>query len=101
MSRTHCELIPVLGSGWVGKSTCAAAIGLALAEKGARVAVITVDPARRLAQILGLKSLRNQTDRVYESGKGSLDALWLNQDGALTELVQKSSNVQARCLTIR
>jgi anion-transporting ArsA/GET3 family ATPase len=53
------RIIVCCGSGGVGKTTAAAAIGLRAAERGRHVVVITVDPARRLAQSMGLSSLDN------------------------------------------
>ena len=54
------EMVLVLGSGGVGKTTIAAALGLAAAvEQGGRVLVLTVDPARRLADALGVGALGN------------------------------------------
>jgi anion-transporting ArsA/GET3 family ATPase len=53
------RIIVCCGSGGVGKTTIAAAIGLRAAEHGRRVVVLTVDPARRLAQSMGLTSLDN------------------------------------------
>src|SRR4051794_14776512 len=48
------------GSGGVGKTTCSAAIALGLAARGQRVAVVTIDPARRLADALGVEELGNE-----------------------------------------
>ena len=48
------------GSGGVGKTTCSAAIAMGLAARGKRVAVITIDPAKRLADALGLDELGNE-----------------------------------------
>ena len=48
------------GSGGVGKTTTAAAVALGLAERGAKVAVVTIDPARRLANALGLDTLEQR-----------------------------------------
>jgi Mrp family chromosome partitioning ATPase len=53
------RIIVCCGSGGVGKTTIAAAIGLRAAERGRHVVVLTVDPARRLAQSMGLTSLDN------------------------------------------
>ena len=53
------RIIVCCGSGGVGKTTAAAAIGLRAAERGGQACVLTVDPARRLAQSMGLTSLDN------------------------------------------
>ena len=52
--------ILITGGGGVGKTTIAAALGVAAAEAGHRTLVLTVDPARRLASALGLEELTNQ-----------------------------------------
>ena len=52
------------GPGGVGKTTTAAAIALGLAQRGQRVAVVTIDPARRLASALGVQGLTNEPRRV-------------------------------------
>jgi anion-transporting ArsA/GET3 family ATPase len=57
------RIIVCCGSGGVGKTTIAAAVGLRAAERGRHVVVLTVDPAKRLAQSMGLTSLDN-TPRV-------------------------------------
>jgi anion-transporting ArsA/GET3 family ATPase len=53
------RILVCCGSGGVGKTTIAAAVGLRAAERGRHVVVLTVDPARRLAQSMGLTSLDN------------------------------------------
>ena len=58
-STTATRIIVCCGSGGVGKTTTAAALGLRAAERGRHVVVLTVDPARRLAQSMGLTSLDN------------------------------------------
>ena len=58
------RVVIVAGSGGVGKTTASAAIALGLAAGGARVAVVTIDPARRLAESLGLDELGNEPHRV-------------------------------------
>jgi len=91
MKKT-CVLVPVLGSGGVGKTTTSASLALALAEEGLKVVVITVDPAHRLAQALGLESLHHEPRRVKDfSNGGYIDALWLDQNNALEELVKRHS----------
>jgi anion-transporting ArsA/GET3 family ATPase len=64
------RVIVCCGSGGVGKTTTAAAIGLRAAERGRRVVVLTVDPARRLAQSMGLSSLDNTPRLVPFSARG-------------------------------
>ena len=54
----------VAGSGGVGKTTASAALALGLAAAGQRVAVVTIDPARRLAESLGLEELGNDPRQV-------------------------------------
>jgi anion-transporting ArsA/GET3 family ATPase len=71
------RILVCCGSGGVGKTTTAAAIGVRAAERGRHVVVLTVDPARRLAQSMGLTSLDN-TPRLV-AGVGSGDAA---RDGA-------------------
>ena len=58
------RMVVVAGSGGVGKTTTSAALALALAAQGKRVAVVTIDPAKRLAQALGLEDLGNEPRRV-------------------------------------
>jgi len=85
------RIIVCCGSGGVGKTTTAAAIGLRAAERGRQVCVLTVDPARRLAQSLGLTSLDN-TPRLIEglSGEagGSLHAMMLDMKRTFDEIVE-------------
>ena len=52
------------GSGGVGKTTSAAAIATGMAARGKKVAVLTIDPAKRLADSLGLPELGNEERRV-------------------------------------
>jgi anion-transporting ArsA/GET3 family ATPase len=85
------RIIVCCGSGGVGKTTAAAALGLRAAERGRDVVVLTVDPARRLAQSMGLTSLDN-TPRlvpgvVLESG-GSLHAMMLDMKRTFDEIVE-------------
>lgn len=63
----------VAGSGGVGKTTTAAALAVAMAERGRRVVVLTIDPARRLADALGIEALGNVPQAV-PLGKGA--ELW-------------------------
>lgn len=56
--------IILLGTGGVGKTTAAAALGLASAESGRVTAVVTIDPARRLREALGLRRLDGRPTRI-------------------------------------
>ena len=58
------RIVVCAGAGGVGKPTTSAALALGLAAGGARVAVVTIDPAKRLANALGLHALENEPRRV-------------------------------------
>ena len=85
------------GSGGVGKTTTSAAIGLGLAAEGAKVAVVTIDPARRLANALGLERLDNEPHRVEEERlttagldvRGELWAMMLDPKRTFDELIDR------------
>jgi anion-transporting ArsA/GET3 family ATPase len=85
------RIIVCCGSGGVGKTTTAAALGLRAAERGRRAVVLTIDPARRLAQSMGLERLDNTPRRVAgvdESGGGRLDAMMLDMKRTFDEVVE-------------
>ena len=87
------RIIVCCGSGGVGKTTTAAALGLRAAERGRHVVVLTVDPARRLAQSMGLTSLDNTPRPVPlpEAGDGSLHAMMLDMKRTFDEIVEAHS----------
>ena len=58
------RIVICAGPGGVGKTTTAAAVALGLAARGARVAVVTIDPARRLADALGIEALADEPRRI-------------------------------------
>ena len=62
------QTVVCCGAGGVGKTTTAAALGLRAAEQGRRVVVLTIDPARRLAQSMGLEVLDNTPRPVPAAG---------------------------------
>src|SRR5947208_7685785 len=83
------------GSGGVGKTTSSAAIALGLAARGARVAVVTIDPAKRLADALGVEELGNEphlVDPTRFAGhgievRGELWAMMLDAKRTFDELI--------------
>ena len=84
------RIIVCCGSGGVGKTTTAAAIALRAAEQGRQTVVLTIDPARRLAQALGLSALDNTPRRVGSLGRkegGELHAMMLDMKRTFDEVV--------------
>ncbi len=83
------RIIVCCGSGGVGKTTTAAALGLRAAERGRKVVVLTIDPARRLAQSMGIDSLDNVPRRVKGTeGDGELHAMMLDMKRTFDEVVE-------------
>jgi anion-transporting ArsA/GET3 family ATPase len=86
----HTRIIVCCGSGGVGKTTTAASLALRAAERGRTVVVLTIDPARRLAQSMGLVELDNTPRRVAdvdESAGGELHAMMLDMKRTFDEIV--------------
>src|SRR5690625_1412867 len=91
LSNPETQIIVCCGSGGVGKTTTAAALGLRAAENGRNVCVLTIDPARRLAQSMGLTELDNiprPVNGVDASSGGSLDAMMLDMKRTFDEVVE-------------
>jgi anion-transporting ArsA/GET3 family ATPase len=83
------KIIVCCGSGGVGKTTTAAALGLRAAERGRDAVVLTVDPAKRLAQAMGLSELDNNPRRITgNSGDGELHAMMLDMKRTFDEIVE-------------
>ncbi|WGX96261.1 ArsA family ATPase [Nocardioides sp. L-11A] len=81
-------IIVCCGSGGVGKTTTSAALALRAAERGRKVVVLTIDPARRLAQSMGIEELDNTPRPVVGvEGSGSLDAMMLDMKRTFDEVV--------------
>lgn len=84
------RVVVCAGSGGVGKTTTAAAIGLHAARQGKKAVVLTIDPALRLADALGLAGLEPGREvLVRQEGEGSLVALMLDAKGAWDALVER------------
>lgn len=86
------ELLVCVGPGGVGKTTCAAALGLGSAQLGYRTLVLTIDPARRLASMLGLSGL-DDTDREVPltDTPGTLHAAMLDTGSSYDALIHRVS----------
>jgi anion-transporting ArsA/GET3 family ATPase len=85
------RVIVCCGAGGVGKTTTAAALGLRAAERGRRVVVLTIDPARRLAQSMGLGELDNTPRPVPEvdtTAGGTLEAMMLDMKRTFDEVIE-------------
>ena len=98
------RVVVTVGSGGVGKTTTAAALALHAASQGRRVLCLTIDPARRLANSLGLDQMRTSEQEVppalfEEHGlelKGSLSAMMLDTKRTFDDLVRaKASSTEA------
>ncbi|HVF03704.1 MAG TPA: ArsA-related P-loop ATPase [Frankiaceae bacterium] len=83
------KIVVCCGSGGVGKTTTAAALALRAAERGRKVVVVTIDPARRLAQSLGVVELGNAPARVPGAGAGGgeLHAMMLDMKRTFDDIV--------------
>ncbi len=88
------RIVVCCGSGGVGKTTTAAALAIRAAERGRDVVVLTIDPARRLAQSMGLQELDNTPRPVVgvdETAGGSLQAMMLDMKRTFDEIVEAHS----------
>jgi anion-transporting ArsA/GET3 family ATPase len=83
------SVVVCCGSGGVGKTTVSATFALAAARAGRRACVVTVDPARRLADALGVESLPNTPTEVAGDWPGHLHALMLDSKGTFDDLVER------------
>jgi anion-transporting ArsA/GET3 family ATPase len=97
------NIIVCCGSGGVGKTTTSAALALRAAERGRKVVVLTIDPARRLAQSMGIEELDNTPrpvpgiaatggDGADGTTGGSLDAMMLDMKRTFDEVVQSQAS---------
>jgi anion-transporting ArsA/GET3 family ATPase len=88
------RIVVCCGSGGVGKTSTAAALALRGAEQGRRTCVLTIDPARRLAQSLGLDALSNEPRPVGGKsfagrGPGGLDAMMLDMRRTFDDVIER------------
>ncbi|MEZ0577742.1 ArsA family ATPase [Nocardioides sp. MH1] len=93
LADRRTNIIVCCGSGGVGKTTSAAALALRAAEQGRKVVVLTIDPARRLAQSMGIEALDNTPRPVSGvAGPGSLDAMMLDMKRTFDEVVESQAS---------
>jgi anion-transporting ArsA/GET3 family ATPase len=94
LSDTANRVVVCCGAGGVGKTTTAAAMALRAAEYGRTVVVLTIDPAKRLAQALGIEDLGNYPQRVplAPEVKGELHAMMLDMRRTFDEMVLQYSD---------
>jgi anion-transporting ArsA/GET3 family ATPase len=85
------RVVVTCGSGGVGKTTTAAALALVGAEAGRRTVVLTIDPARRLAQSMGLTELDNTPREVKDVENGQLFAMMLDMKRTFDDVVLEHS----------
>ncbi len=99
------RVILCVGCGGVGKTTTAAALGLAAAAAGNRTLCLTIDPARRLAESLGLSGMTTEEqpvdpERLREAGvtiSGSLTVMMLDTKSTFDDLIARyASSAQVR-----
>ena len=94
----QARVLVCAGTGGVGKTTISAALAVRAAERGRRALVLTIDPARRLADALGIASLTSEPTRVELSpnepgnsarAAGTLDAMMLDPKPTFDALVHR------------
>ncbi len=92
------RIVVCVGTGGVGKTTVSAAIGMLAARRGLRTLVLTIDPARRLADALGIETLGNEPRRVHlpdealeKHGDVELHAMMLDPKGTFDGLIERFS----------
>ena len=103
---TEAHILVATGAGGVGKTTTAAALGLAAAQQGRRALVLTIDPARRLAQAMGLEDLDDEPTKVpipleQLAGGGELWAMMLDMQTTFDRLIHRhaTSPEEAEAIT--
>ncbi|MEE8078660.1 MAG: ArsA-related P-loop ATPase [Pseudomonadales bacterium] len=82
------RVVVCCGAGGVGKTTSAAALGMLAARHGRRVLVMTIDPAKRLAQAMGLHDLDNDPQPVAVDAPGALSAMMLDTKRTFDQMIE-------------
>ncbi|MBW3657384.1 MAG: AAA family ATPase [Actinobacteria bacterium] len=109
----HASILVTTGAGGVGKTTTAAALGLAGARAGRRTLVMTIDPARRLAQSMGLDTLASEPQQVDLGSMGAFDgddeageagelwAMMLDMESTFDQLIDRHASDRKSAETIK
>lgn len=99
----NAEVLVTTGAGGVGKTTTAAALALAGAQAGRRSLVVTIDPARRLAQAMGLQHLDDRPQQIEEvpGVGGELWAMMLDMQTTFDRLIDRHAATPARAEAIK
>ncbi len=100
----EAHVLVTTGAGGVGKTTTAAAIGVAAALEGRRTLVLTIDPARRLAQAMGLETLEDEPSQVdlgEYTGPGELWAMMLDMQTTFDRLIDTNASSPAEAAAIK
>ncbi len=87
----EARVIICAGTGGVGKTTVSASLGVCAAQRGRRVLVLTIDPAKRLAQALGLSELVHEIEVPGLSGNGSYSAAQLHPGDVFDDFIRRVS----------
>ena len=95
------SIVICCGSGGVGKTTTAAAFALQAARLGRSACVVTIDPARRLANSLGFDELSNRPTRIEGDWPGELSAMMLDPKGTFDDLIQRYSDSEEQAEGIK
>ncbi|MDP9387287.1 MAG: AAA family ATPase [Actinomycetota bacterium] len=97
---TERAIVVCCGSGGVGKTTTAAALAVEAAHRGRRACVVTIDPAKRLADALGLAELTDTPGRIEGDWPGELWALMLDTRSTFDALVARYAATKEQAETI-
>jgi anion-transporting ArsA/GET3 family ATPase len=100
----HAHVLVTTGAGGVGKTTTAAALGVAAALAGRRTLVLTIDPARRLAQAMGLDTLGDEpspVDLAELDAPGELWAMMLDMQTTFDRLIDSNAASPAEAEAIK
>jgi anion-transporting ArsA/GET3 family ATPase len=87
----NTKVLVCVGSGGVGKTTIAAAMGVLAAQEGKKVLVLTIDPAKRLAQTLGIEGTNEITKVPGQKFKGSLYASVIDHKKTFDDFVERAA----------